>query len=146
MQDELFYMAKPKLKLVTPRSVNGTVQPNRIANDKLRGRDYLTETEVSRLEKEAIKRNRHGFRDATMIMTAYRHGLRAAELCELLWAQIDMSAGKVHVRRDKNSAPSTHILDGKEIRALKRLQREQEPGSQFVFTSERGSPFSTAGF
>ena len=33
-----------------------------------------------------------------------------------------------------------------ELRALRRLQREQEPRSAFVFTSERGSPFTTAGF
>ena len=33
-----------------------------------------------------------------------------------------------------------------EMRALRRLQREQEPRSPFVFTSERGSPFTTAGF
>jgi site-specific recombinase XerD len=26
------------------------------------------------------------------------------------------------------------------------MQREQEPRSPFVFTSERGSPFSTSGF
>jgi len=32
------------------------------------------------------------------------------------------------------------------MRALRRLQREQEPKSPFVFTSERGSPFTTAGF
>ena len=93
-------MAKSGLKLVVPDSESGTVQrPNRIANDKLRGRDYLTEAEISRLEKEALKRNRQGFRDATMIMTAYRHGLRAAELCDLRWDQVDLSAGKIHVRR-----------------------------------------------
>jgi integrase len=144
------YMAKTNLKLVVPNIVSETVKtfrrPNRIANDKLRGREYLTEAEVSRLKKEAAKSNRHGFRDATMIMTAYRHGLRAIELCDLRWDQIDLSSGKIHVRRVKNSAPSTHILDGKEIRALRRLKKEQEPGSQFVFTSERGSPFTTAGF
>jgi integrase len=140
-------MAKANLKLVVPSSVNGTVRPpNRIANDQLRGREYLTEAEVSRLEKEALKSNRHGSRDATMIMTAYRHGLRAVELCDLRWEQIDLSAGKIHIRRVKNSSPSTHILDGKEIRALRRLKKEQEPGSQFVFTSERGAPFTTAGF
>ncbi len=33
-----------------------------------------------------------------------------------------------------------------EMRSLRRLQREQEPRSPFVFTSERGSPFTTAGF
>jgi site-specific recombinase XerD len=32
------------------------------------------------------------------------------------------------------------------LRALRRLQREQEPKSPFVFTSERGAPFTTAGF
>jgi site-specific recombinase XerC len=35
---------------------------------------------------------------------------------------------------------------GDELRALRRLQREQDPKSPFVFTSERGAPFSTAGF
>jgi hypothetical protein len=35
---------------------------------------------------------------------------------------------------------------GDELRALWRLQREQEPKSPFVFTSERGAPFTTAGF
>jgi type 1 fimbriae regulatory protein FimB/type 1 fimbriae regulatory protein FimE len=29
---------------------------------------------------------------------------------------------------------------------LRRLQREQEPKSSFVFTSERGAPFATGGF
>jgi site-specific recombinase XerD len=29
---------------------------------------------------------------------------------------------------------------------LRRLQREQEPKSPLMFTSERGSPFTTAGF
>jgi type 1 fimbriae regulatory protein FimB/type 1 fimbriae regulatory protein FimE len=43
-------------------------------------------------------------------------------------------------------APSTHPIIGDELRALRRLQREQEPKSPFVFTSERGAPFTTAGF
>src|SRR5262249_15109906 len=42
--------------------------------------------------------------------------------------------------------PSTHPILGDELRALRRLKREQEPRSPFVFTSERGAPFSTAGF
>ena len=141
-------MANSGPKTTTPTDVSGTVyrRPNRIANDKLRGREYLTESEVSRLEKAALKNNRHGFRDATMIMTSFRHGLRATELCDLRWDQVDLDAGKIDVRRVKNSAPSTHILDGKEIRALRRLQREQQPGNLFVFQSERGSPFTTSGF
>ena len=45
----------------------------------------------------------------------------------------------------KNGTPSTHPLMGDELRALGRLQRESET-SPFVFVSERGSPFTTAGF
>jgi Phage integrase family len=32
------------------------------------------------------------------------------------------------------------------VRALRRLQREQGPRSAYVFTSERGAPFTIAGF
>jgi len=42
--------------------------------------------------------------------------------------------------------PSVHPIVGDELRAFRRLQREQEPKSSFVFTSERGAPFTTAGF
>ena len=52
----------------------------------------------------------------------------------------------LHVRRVKQGTPSTHPILGDELRALRRLQREQEPKSPYVFTSERGAPFSTAGF
>jgi integrase len=48
-------------------------------------------------------------------------------------------------RRVKNGTPSTHPLLGDELRALRRLQRDSVP-SPFVFVSERGSPFTTAGF
>ena len=46
----------------------------------------------------------------------------------------------------KRGTPSTHPILGDELRALRRLQRDQEPNSPFVFTSERGAPFTTAGF
>jgi hypothetical protein len=50
------------------------------------------------------------------------------------------------VRTVKQGNPSTHPIRGDELRALRKLQREQDPVSPFVFTSERGSPFTTAGF
>jgi site-specific recombinase XerD len=50
-----------------------------------------------------------------------------------------------HSRRVKNGTASTHPMRGDELRALRRLQRESE-NSPFVFVSERGSPFTTAGF
>ena len=76
-----------------------------------------------------------------MILLAYRHGLRASELCDLQWQQIELNAGRLHVRRSKKGTPSVHPMQGDDIRALRRLQREQE-SSPYVFTSERGGPMS----
>jgi integrase len=81
-----------------------------------------------------------------MVLLAYRHGLHACELVDLEWSQVDFKAATLHVRRAKKGTPATHPLRGDELRALRRLQREQAPASSYVFTSERGSPFSPAGF
>jgi integrase len=137
-------MAKQHLRLVPPAIENRTVRPRRRPNSALRTREYLTEAEVERL-MEASKTNRRGHRDATMILVAYRHGLRAAELIDLRWEQVEFGTAVLHVRRVKRGTPSTHPIPGDELRALRRLQREQDPKSPFVFTSERGAPFSTAG-
>jgi integrase len=138
-------MAKSHLKLVTPAIVKPTVTPRRAPNGHLRTREYLTEAEVEQL-METAKRNRHGHRDATMLLVAYRHGLRAAEGVDLRWDQVDFKTATLHVRRVKAGTPSTHPILGDELRALRRLQREQDPKLPFVFTSERGTPFTTAGF
>jgi integrase len=138
-------VAKSHLQLVTPSTEIRTVRPTRRPNTDLRTREYLTEAEVERLLK-ATKGNRWAHRDATMILLAYRHGLRASELTDLRWDQVDFTTATLHVRRVKQGSPSTHPILGDELRWLRRLQREQEPKSPFVFTSERGSPFTTAGF
>jgi Phage integrase family len=62
------------------------------------------------------------------------------------WDQVDFRTAALHVRRVKKGTPSTHPILGDELRVLRRLQREQEPKSPFVFVSERGAPFTTAGF
>ena len=139
-------MVRPGLRVVPPTAENRTVEtPRRLANAEYRTREYLTPTEVDRLIKAAGK-NRYGHRDATMLLVCYRHGLRASELVSLEWSQVDFNAGHMHVRRLKGSTDAVHPIRGDELRALRRLQREQEPKSSFVFTTERGSPFSTAGF
>jgi integrase len=107
-------------------------------------RRYLTEREVERLI-EAAKSNRHGHRDATMILVAYRHGLRASEVCGLEWQQIELDQGRLHVRRAKRGTPSVHPIRGDEIRALRGLRREN-PTEAHVFVSERSGPMSTLGF
>src|SRR5215470_4356414 len=137
-------MTKSQLRLVSPRAVIGTVPPKRVPNAELRTREYLTEPEVERLMR-AAKLNRNGQRDATMILIAFRHGLRAAELVDLRWDQVDLGRNAcLHVRRVKNGMPSVHPLQGDEMRALRELKRSAD--SPFVFVSERGTPFTNAGF
>ena len=63
---------KSRSKKRTPSIVNLTVK-----------RRYLTEREIERLMDYARKHGRYGHRDATMILVAYRHGLRASEVCDL---------------------------------------------------------------
>jgi type 1 fimbriae regulatory protein FimB/type 1 fimbriae regulatory protein FimE len=123
----------------TPSTENGTVARGRLPNGHYRTREYLTEKEIGRLMAAAGKSNRHGHRDSTMILLAFRHGLRAAELCSLRWEQVDLVHGRLHIARAKNGMPSVHPLTGAELRALRRLQREQEPG-RYLFMSERGAP------
>jgi integrase len=72
--------------------------------------------------------------------------LRTVELVTLRWDTIDFAHGQIYVSRAKNGLPSVHPLSGVELRALRRLKRDQEPPSPFVFTSEHGSPFTTAGW
>ncbi len=102
------------LQLVAPTEVFRTVAPTRRPNAELRTRKHLTPGEVETLI-EAAKANRYGHRDATMILIAFRHGLRAGEVCDLRWDQIDFSGAVLHVRRVKNGTPSTHPLLGDEL-------------------------------
>ena len=109
-------------------------------------RQYLTEREVEQLCDAARKRGRYGHRDATMILIAYRHGLRVSELVALQWGQVDLEAGRLQVIRRKGSDDSVQPLSGVEIRALRKVRREQPAGLRHVFVSERGAPFTANGF
>jgi integrase len=128
--------------LIAPAIVNRTVL--RRPNAELRTREHLTSGEVEKLI-DAASSNRQGYRDALMVLLAFRHGLRAGELVDLRWEQIDFATATLHVRRIKNGTPATHPLTGREMRALRKHQRENER-SPFVFTSERGAPLSAPGF
>src|SRR5262249_47897303 len=111
----------------------------------VRTREYLTHREIDKLMDAARAGSRYGRRDATMILLGYRHGLRASELCDLQWSQVDFHAGTLRVNRRKQGSPSTHPLRGDEARALRRLQRENEQ-SPFVFLTERGGPMVPKAF
>jgi len=120
-----------------PTAANVTVMAKR-------PREYLKEPEIERL-MDAARQNRWGHRDATAILMAYRHGLRASELVGLRWDDLDLAHGRLHVRRSKGGEAAVHPIGGKEMRALRRLQRETVR-SVYVFISERGAPLSVAGY
>ena len=124
---------------------SGTVPPTSISYDQKRPREYLTPHEVEELISVAKQRGRHGHRDSTMILMAFRHGLRVSELCALRWEQVDFALGVLHVRRLKRGMPSVHPLQGPQLRALRKLKRESI-SSPYIFVTERGSPFTSAGF
>jgi site-specific recombinase XerD len=141
----MIFLVKSSNRRRVPNTVNGTVPPRLAAYRTRRAREYLTVKEVALLGEIARERGRYGHRDATMMLIAYRHGLRAGELCALRWDQVDLERGLLHVRRLKNGTPSVHPMGGTEIRALRRLKREQIE-SWHVFLTERRAPMTTAGF
>src|SRR6267154_6719383 len=118
----------------SPTIVNRTL-PRRLPNSAYRVREYLTEKEVDRLIEAARKRGRNCQRDAAAILLAYRHGLRATELCALRWSQVDLRHGRLHVNRAKGGIESVHPLHGPELRALRPLQGS----SPYVFVTESGT-------
>jgi len=101
------------------------------------------EREVERLMDCARKHGRYGHRDATMILVAYRHGLRASEVCHLQWQQIELSEGRLHVHRVKNGIASVHPIRGDEIHALRKLRRDYLKEA-YVFVSERTASSSAS--
>ena len=117
--------------------------PRKPKNKDVRSREYLTEKEVDKLMAAARKTGRHGHRDATLILMAYRHALRVSEAISLRWDQVDLSQGLLHVNRSKNGTPSTHPLRGPEIRALRRLKRDY-PETPYVFVTERRGPLTSS--
>jgi integrase len=84
----------------SPSTVNGKVV--RKPYKELRSREYFTTDEIDRLMEAASRIGRHGHRDKTLILIAYRHALRVTELVSLRWDMIDLKGGLLHVSRLKN--------------------------------------------
>jgi len=90
----------PNLRVVEPNNIYRKV-PTRKPNAEMRTREYLTPDEVEKLIA-AAKLGRHGQRDATLILVAFRHGLRAVEIADLEWSQVEWGRNPaLHVRRAK---------------------------------------------
>lgn len=115
--------------------------PKKVKNSARRVREHLNSTEIDKLMQAAKSTGRHGLRDATMILMAFRHGLRVSELVSLRWSHVDLKQGLLYVVRLKNGVASQHPLFGPELRALRQLQRDY-PDTDYIFMSERGSPMT----
>ncbi len=107
--------------------------------------EYLTKEEVLRVLASAKDA---GPREHCAILLAYRHALRASEVCALTLR--DVRANKINVRRLKNSLPSiepleTHanpLLDERIVLEAWLRVRGDADGSSFLFTSRQGSGIS----
>lgn len=108
-----------ELKLEMLITKKGTVPQGHLPNAQKRPREYLTAKEVELIA--IAKTYGYGHRDATMILLAYRHGLRVSKLCSLRWNQVDLEAGLLHVRRLKHGIESVHPLHAPELQALRKL-------------------------
>jgi type 1 fimbriae regulatory protein FimB len=106
-------------------------------------RKFLTEAEVEALAKAATNH-----RDRTMIRVAFTHGLRANELVNLTWAQVDFNTAMMNIHRNKHGRDATHPIPGSEMRDLRRLRREAKDAGpdSFVFISRLGAPMTTRAF
>jgi type 1 fimbriae regulatory protein FimB/type 1 fimbriae regulatory protein FimE len=94
--------------------------------------------------RAARETGRYGHRDATAILLAFRHALRASELCALKRADVDFAAGTLHVKRLKGSSSGTQPMQGDTVRALRKLLRDVD--GPYVFMTERGTPLDRGGF
>ena len=112
---------------------------------------FLTPAETLAVLKAARERST---RDWAMILLAYRHGLRASEVCGLKLADVDLKAGSIFVRRLKGSLQTTQplyqhrgqpLLD--ETTAIKGwLRKRPADGSDYLFTSQKGGKLNRTQF
>ncbi len=88
--------------------------------------EYLTPKEMDRLISVASK-GANGLRDSTMILMAYRHALRATELCRLRWQHVNFEEGTIWVDRIKKSKSGLHPMLKDEVKALRALEKNRGP-------------------
>jgi site-specific recombinase XerD len=113
--------------------------------------NILTPQEMLDLLKAA---RQHSTRDWAMILLAYRHGLRASEVCGIKLADLDLKAGSISIRRLKGSLHTVQpvyqhrgqpLLDeAAAIRAW--LRKRVADGSDYLFTSQKGGKLSRVQF
>ena len=112
---------------------------------------FLSPEEVLAVLKTARARS---IRDWVMVLLAYRHGLRASEVCGLKLSDVNLKDQTIRVARLKGSMLTTQplvphrgqpLLD--ELAALRTwLKIRPADGSDFLFTSQKGGKLDRTQF
>ena len=95
-----------------------------------------------------------GAREWAMVLTAYKHGMRASEVCNLRLGDIDLKNGSIVVDRLKGSLRTIQAITEhrgepllNEQRALRQwLSHRGADGSDFLFTSQKGGRLDRSQF
>src|SRR5467141_98684 len=95
-----------------------------------------------------------GAREWAMIVVAYKHGMRASEVCNLRLDDIDMKNGSIVVERLKGSLRTTQAVTEhrgepllNELKALREwLRKRPKDGSDYLFTSQKGGRLDRSQF
>lgn len=137
-----------KAKDTVTLKVNNAPNRSRSINDQLRGKNYVTQSEVESICAVINKQSRYPVRDELMVLMAFTHGLRVGELVNLQWQQLNFKNRQLKVNRQKNGIDTTHPITSKrEIMLLKRLHTALgKPHTGYLFNTERDTPVSVNGF
>jgi integrase len=112
---------------------------------------YLEPGEVLALLRVAKAKSARSW---AMILVAYKHGMRASEVCNLRLGDVDLKNGSVVVDRLKGSLRTTQAVTGHrgqplldELKALREWMRERpHDGSDFLFSSQKGGRLDRSQF
>jgi integrase len=142
------YSVEQSKSAVTIPIAEKRVRPHRAKRGQM---TFLTTDETLAVLKAAHERS---IRDWAMILLAYRHGLRASEVCGLKLVDIDLKAGSISIRRLKGSLQTVQplyphrgqpLLD--EVSALRAWLRDRRSdGSDYLFTSQKGGKLDRTQF
>jgi type 1 fimbriae regulatory protein FimB len=116
----------------------------------MKKRDYLRSDELEKL-LAAARQTRNPERDFCLVLLAFRHGLRASELCGLRLSDINLEAGEIYIRRCKGSVSGAHPVFNGETAALKswlavRDQMNVPADVDSLFVSEQRRPLNRVSF
>jgi type 1 fimbriae regulatory protein FimB len=112
---------------------------------------HLEPTEVLSVLRAAKAK---GAREWAMIVLAYKHGMRASEICNLRLNDLDLKNGSIIVERLKGSLRTTQAVTEhrgepllNELKALREwLRQRPDDGSDYLFTSQKGGRLDRSQF